>query len=1255
MNKEENTKDSKYNFYALTPVDDAKISVYESALNFVFTHDNVRNVALSGSYGSGKSSVIASYKKQHSDKKFMHISLAHFHSTSINKDKAVSNGEVLTEAVLEGKILNQLIHQIPHGEIPLTNFRIKRESSKKQNIFTVLLLGIGIVLGLYAFMFEKWTTLAQALTVSWLKNISDLSLHQEGRLIAGLIVFVIFVYQLVELMERRYFIKKADVSGLEIEIFDDSNESFFDKYLNEVLYLFRKAEVDVIVFEDIDRFDSSGIFERLHEVNTLVNNDRKGAPLRFFYLMRDDIFESKDRTKFFDFIIPIIPVVDGSNSLDILIERFKESGLIDGDKSMPRFEFLEELSLYIDDMRILLNICNEFQVYHGRLSTTEQDPNKMLALIAFKNLFPRDFADLQSRCGFMFEIIGGNGKDGLISTEKERLQKYIEDKTAELTATKKETLFSEEIPYVYINKLADALPNHGISRNGQNSKMYFDSFRDNQYTQQIVAEYDRRMQHAHANDAERYRLISSLEKDITAARDQLAALEGRKLKELITRANIDDLFKAKFTSETGQEEGFNSIKDSLYFALLKFLVREGYIDETYSDYMTYFHEKSLSRNDKIFLRSVTDKKSKDAAYSIDNPSMVASRLPLAYFHQEETLNYALFDFLISDLLSERAFADKTRKLIRQISDNGYFDFVIAYSKQKEDISSLVQAFGEAWTSFISDVSGALDIGKNQSKTESNYYLFVKKYAYSLFALIGEENAGIGHLDDSSLSTLVDFVSNDAEFLSCEKCNAKNVAIGLKLCKVSFSAINAETATRELLEKVYLDSLYIINSGNIETMMNAFYQATIPDRGALRTANYSAIMAESESPLATYVNDNIENYLTAVLAECGETITDTRESVISLLNNTDIETSQKIEYISYLQTTITSILDINDNTLWTELLKSRVAVEYSAANVVAYFRQHCTDGFDDTLIEYINSNGTDINFNDCFGSDEERNLFFRATVTSVSLNNHIYKGYLEQFSFRYGSFGIDGIPHDKLSILDELEIIKMSAGSLKFIREHYGDYLLTFAENHISDYIQIVSDSTSYIREEVLGLLNTKIKDSDKILLLKLDTTPVSVQGEKYSDTVTAHILQNNYDAGDFNHLIESYSSFGEQVQAVIFDIATKYIENAFSVLTAVDRQLLSALFISDKITLNYKETMFKILAPHASDTEIKQWLPYASSENFLALYEKNKRPKYDNTEWNKNILEIFKARGLIEDFKLEESDQKYTIVRGKKQIKIEED
>ena len=81
-------------------------------------------------------------------------------------------------------------------------------------------------------------------------------MYPEFRLLTViLLAFIvgIFTYRIVKMQEDRSFIRKAKVTGLEIEIFKDSNDSYFDKYLNEVLYLFKRVEADAIVFEEIDR------------------------------------------------------------------------------------------------------------------------------------------------------------------------------------------------------------------------------------------------------------------------------------------------------------------------------------------------------------------------------------------------------------------------------------------------------------------------------------------------------------------------------------------------------------------------------------------------------------------------------------------------------------------------------------------------------------------------------------------------------------------------------------------------------------------------------------------------------------------------------------------------------------------------------------------------------------------------------------------------------------------------------------------
>lgn len=57
---------------------------------------DIRNIAVSGPYSSGKSSLLESYKKKHPSKNFIHISLAHFtNENKDNEEKEIEDSEQL--------------------------------------------------------------------------------------------------------------------------------------------------------------------------------------------------------------------------------------------------------------------------------------------------------------------------------------------------------------------------------------------------------------------------------------------------------------------------------------------------------------------------------------------------------------------------------------------------------------------------------------------------------------------------------------------------------------------------------------------------------------------------------------------------------------------------------------------------------------------------------------------------------------------------------------------------------------------------------------------------------------------------------------------------------------------------------------------------------------------------------------------------------------------------------------------------------
>lgn len=76
----------------------------------------------------------------------------------------------------------------------------------------------------------------------------------------------------------------------------------------------------------------------MRELNTVINNyDNIKRKVVFVYAIKDDMFKDEDRTKFFDFIIPVIPYINATNSGEILrdlLEFEKDENGIYKSKSM---------------------------------------------------------------------------------------------------------------------------------------------------------------------------------------------------------------------------------------------------------------------------------------------------------------------------------------------------------------------------------------------------------------------------------------------------------------------------------------------------------------------------------------------------------------------------------------------------------------------------------------------------------------------------------------------------------------------------------------------------------------------------------------------------------------------------------------------------------------------------------------------------------------------------------------------------------
>lgn len=1188
--------ENKYHFERLTPIDNMDLDVYEEAIDYVFNNPDVKNVAISGAYSAGKSSVLASYKKRHNDLRFLHISLAHFKSPDQEDETEVK------ESVLEGKILNQLIHQIPSDKIPQTHFRVKKKISPV-NIIIKTLETIALLTAIIYFMFfDSWKSYVSVLPDNWLKSILELSAHPYALMVDGIIVIALssfLIYGLIKIQKNKNVFCKLNLQGNEIEIFEESDDSYFDKYLNEVLYLFENVDADVIVFEDMDRFNANKIFERLREVNTLANiqlQKENKEILRFFYLLRDDIFISKDRTKFFDYIVPVVPVVDSSNSYDQFISHFKKGGLFEKFNE----SFLQGLSLYIDDMRLLKNIYNEFVIYYNRLNITELDCNKMLAIIAYKNLFPRDFADLQLNQGFIYTIFAN--KDSFVAEEIEKLDKQISEKCNEIDMAKSEHLST-------IKELDAAYEDKRPVRYGYRQDL----------SDTDKANYAKRKQ---AIENRLNNSIPKLENEKVVLEQKRISMQNRQLCEIITRDNIDSIFSITSTNEIGTVTYFNEIKSSEYFDLLKYLIRNGYIDETYADYMTYFYENSLSRIDKTFLRSITDKKAKEYTYKLKNPKLVVSRLRLVDFDQEETLNFDLFTYLL-----QTSHIDYVERLINQLKGTKNLKFIGAYFDTTIELSAYIKHLNMRWPEVFSTALSERLLTENQIRRYSIASLYYSDD--DVIELVNKENC------------LCDYISNARDYLAIDNPNIDRLIHCFTLLGVCFIGFDYTELNKELFQAVYEGSLYEINAENLQLIQREILGAK--DADDFFHKNYTILCLHPDSTITKYVNQNINEYFHVVLQVSDGTIYDDENVAVAVFNNANLTTDYKQSYISALRTTITSIKEIADSSLWSSLLDADI-VQYSEYNIMDSFN---AVKLNESVIGYINRCDIDLDFSKTEYDEDAKEKLFDSVVICNGIDNSKYRQILVSLKFSYDVFDIAEISDDKITILIDTNIIRMTADNLKYMRENYHNQTFYYIRKSIEKYIDIV-DETLFSREELLEILTWDISDKLKIRLLELSGEEISIIGKNYSPAVCLHILNNNFAKSDLPDLFSSFEQWDNFVREKIFDYAVRHIASIIDDPNSVSQKLTNNLLHSERVNRDEKIDLFIAIIPVLCEDSIKGILTLLNLTDYLKIFDTRSRPKFEINDENEKLLTAFKESNLIDNY--EESPEKegyYKIIRHK--------
>ena len=408
-------------FNTLTPeVLDENNEIYTEALDYAFGNNDIKNIAITGIYGAGKSTVWNTYVLKRGLNNVITVSLGKYENyikDDNNRQKEVSVTKlndsdydetedlyenenqkadgIDNENRVERQIINQILSQIDPKKIPLSKYCFKSNKSK----LSIHLHSLALISMICSILL--WT-LSDSL-ISIFKNLDENFIVMSWMILCAILFFVPLYYCLYDFYRGNKFrISKISFNGAEADMDNDmGDETVLDRDIKELVYLLGSSGTKIVVFEDLDRYNNKSIYTKLRELNFILNHyinvrDDK-EPVRFIYMLKDGLFVSKNRTKFFDFILPIVPIVDSMTSENMLVELFEYI------ENPPDSSILADISLYVDDMRLLKNIVNEYIVYSKiiPLGQIHLESNKLFSLITLKNIFPNEFELLQEDKGFI--------------------------------------------------------------------------------------------------------------------------------------------------------------------------------------------------------------------------------------------------------------------------------------------------------------------------------------------------------------------------------------------------------------------------------------------------------------------------------------------------------------------------------------------------------------------------------------------------------------------------------------------------------------------------------------------------------------------------------------------------------------------------------------------------------------------------------------------------------------------------------------
>lgn len=924
----------------LSPIDDFKRhKEYIIRLKNAIDQPNVFNIALTGSYGAGKSSILKTFKAYYPEYHYVNVSLASFVEVNMSEsDSTPKSNEDSFEEQLEYSILQQLFYHVKANNIPESRFGRIERTSRKKRIFVVVCILLFVVANLCLFCQEQVTKYflipTEVLKSSFLFGLS---------ICVFILGICVILFQLI-LFIKKISIKNLTLDKATLEFEEKKNVSIMNRYLDEILYLFQEKKYNVVIFEDIDRFENTHIFTKLRELNLILNQSEEiGRRIVFLYALKDDIFaNAEERTKFFDYIVPVIPFVNASNSGDLFRRKISDLHIPEAEVSSS---FITDISAFVNDMRVLTNVVNEFDLYRNLLDK-KLKKEKLLAMILYKNLYPTDFSLLHQNKGVVYQTFFSAPKirNEIREDDSDRLKEI----DSEIQAISEETLRSiEELRAVIVGKLLKLWPGDDWEIYCDGGKKQISSLFSEENILHILdgniyfenKYYRYQTRHLNADEIKsslgesyKYRIRKKIIQSV--ADDKIKTLRDKR-KVLMDDIAAIDKYTLSVIAKTDRDifEHVDIPKgEEEKYKVLKYFLEKGYIDEEYFFYISIFQEGRLTPSDQEFLLSIKFNTPKEFDYKLQEIPSLIQNLSIVDYDHKGILNKDLLEYC---LLHEDGYEDKCDVILKQlVVHEQYIDLLYQFMQEGNCVPTFIKRLvhiDNVWKSLDKDIN---HITKDKDKVISAMF----KYA---------DINDIRTVNTSyPFNTYINDNNNYSELF--ENIDQARVRKLLDLLDLNVQLLKDDSNGTDTYSYLYENNMYALTLDNVKVI---FKHNELPVDN-LDSAIYTSIEAAELNELQGYVHQELPAFVDNLMLTSSNTH-ESSDTIVSLMDE-DIKLDDIIKLIKHNDTLWDDCKDITDKDVVSTLFVEN-KIKMTFENVKHYCSCIGSWNIDGTLVAFMNCN------------------------------------------------------------------------------------------------------------------------------------------------------------------------------------------------------------------------------------------------------------------------------------------------------------